>query len=188
MRRYGDAYGYYSLSCKKASGRFSRHQALNDIIWRSMSKAGIPAVKEPAGLSRTDGKRPDGMSLIPWFNGKWKSVVWDVTVVNTMAESYIATSSQLTSGVAEMADRRKTDKYAFLPSSYLFQPIAVESVGSFNQSGLDFLSELERRLQNISTDVRERDFLFQRLSVTIQRYNAVCFTDSFLSDRVLVHV
>ena len=50
--------------------------------------------KELTGLSRTDDKRPDGMPLIPWLNGK--SVVWDVTVYNTMEESYIATSSQLT--------------------------------------------------------------------------------------------
>ena len=150
-----------------------RHQTLNDIIWRSLSKAGIPAVKEPAGLSRTDGKRPDGMTLIPWLSGK--SVVWDVTVVNTMAASYIATSSQMASGVAEIADRRKTDKYSFLSSNYMFQPIAMETFGCFIKSGLDFIFELGQRLTGISHDARERDFLFQRLSVTIQRFNAVCF-------------
>ena len=32
--------------------------------------AGIPAVKEPAGLSRDDGKRPDGVTLLPWARGK----------------------------------------------------------------------------------------------------------------------
>lgn len=35
-------------------------------------------MKEPTGLSRTDGKIPGGMSLIPWLNVK--SVVWYVTV------------------------------------------------------------------------------------------------------------
>ena len=139
-----DAYGYHSPSCKMSSGCFARHQTLNDIIWLSMTTAGIPAMKEPTGLSRTDGKRPDGMSLIPWLNGK--SVLWDVTVVNTMEESYMATSPQLTAGVAEMADHRKTDKYAFLPSSYVFQPIVVETFDPFNQSGLDFITELGRRL------------------------------------------
>lgn len=181
-----DANGYHSLSCKKTSGRVIRHQTLNDIIWRSLSKAGIPAVKEPAGLSRTDGKRPDGMTLIPWFSGK--SVVWDVSVVNTMAASYIATSSQTAAGVAEIADRRKTDKYSFLSSSYLFQPIAIETFGCFNQSGLDFIFELGRRLISISDDARERDFLFQRLSVTIQRFNAVCFSSCFVSGRDSDHI
>ena len=142
-------------------------------------------MKEPTGLSRTDGKRPDGMSLIPWLSGK--SIVWDVTVINTMAESYIATSSRSTAGAAEIADRRKTDKYSSLSSFYMFQPIAVETFGPFNQSGLDFLTDLGRRLQNTSTDVRECVFLFQRLSVAIQRYNAVCFANSFVSGRVSCH-
>jgi len=38
---------------------------LNELICRSLFRAGIPATKEPTGLSRTDGKRPDGLTLIP---------------------------------------------------------------------------------------------------------------------------
>ena len=40
-----------------------------DFMWRTMSKADIPAVKEPSGLLRTDGKRPDGVALIPRKEG-----------------------------------------------------------------------------------------------------------------------
>jgi len=50
-----------------------------------MSKANIPAVKEPSGLLRTDGKRPDGVTLIPWKDGR--CVTWDVTVTDMMAQS-----------------------------------------------------------------------------------------------------
>jgi hypothetical protein len=35
---------------------------------------GVPAILEPAGVSRNDGKRPDGMCLIPWKAGKNLSV------------------------------------------------------------------------------------------------------------------
>ena len=38
----------------------------NDVVWRAMLRAQVPSCKEPAGLSRSDGKRPDGVSLIPW--------------------------------------------------------------------------------------------------------------------------
>jgi len=38
-------------------------------------------VKEPAGLSRDDGKRPDGVTLLPWAKGK--PLAWDVTVPDT---------------------------------------------------------------------------------------------------------
>ena len=45
--------------------------------WQEHASAGFPVSKEPAGLSRADWKRPDGMTLIPWQAGK--PVVWDVT-------------------------------------------------------------------------------------------------------------
>jgi len=41
------------------------HQALNDVVCRAFISAGIPASKEPAGPCTLDGKRPDGLSLIP---------------------------------------------------------------------------------------------------------------------------
>ena len=52
---------------------------MNDLLGRALSKADIPAVKEPLGLLRTDGKRPDGVTQLPWRTGK--CVTWDVTAV-----------------------------------------------------------------------------------------------------------
>ena len=59
-----NAHGLHSFACKRAPGRSVRHHALNDLIARAFAFAGIPATKEPEGLSRSDGKRPDGLSLI----------------------------------------------------------------------------------------------------------------------------
>ena len=53
-----------------------RHHALNELVARAFGSAGIPVTKEPNGLSRSDGKRPDGLSLIPWHEGK--PLCWDV--------------------------------------------------------------------------------------------------------------
>ena len=50
-----------------------------------------------------------------------------------------------------------------------FQPVAVESLGSINASGRVFLSKLGRKLADQSGDDREISFLFQRLSVLMQR-------------------
>ena len=72
--------------------------------------------------------------------------------------------------------------YSALPSDYLFQPIAFENLGPLNLSGLDFLSEVGRRLSASSQDPRETSFLFQRLSVLIQRYNSVLILESFCPD------
>ena len=47
-----------------------RHSLINGILWRAIMKAEVPACKEPVGLSRYDGTRPDGATLIPWSHGK----------------------------------------------------------------------------------------------------------------------
>jgi len=49
---------------------------------------------------------------------------------------------------------------------------------------VDFLlRDLGRRISHISGDDREVLFLFQRISVTIQRFNSVLLHDSFSVDR-----
>ena len=67
-----DAKGNSGLPCKLTAGRMPKHQALNDFIWRAFTNAGAPSTKEPSGMSRTDGKRPDGLTLIPWQEVKLK--------------------------------------------------------------------------------------------------------------------
>ena len=60
----------HSLSCKHGSGRLARHHSINDLIHRALIRANIPLIKEPKGLLRTDNKRPDGFTLIPWQAGR----------------------------------------------------------------------------------------------------------------------
>lgn len=172
-----DPGGHHGLVCKLSSGRASRHYAINDIIWRALQKADIPSSKEPLGLLRSDGKRPDGSTLVPWSAGKY--ITWDVTNVHTCAPSYIHRTSVMAGGAAELAAVRKQAKYSDLPSSHTFVPIAIESLGPINQSGFDFISEVGRRISAISGDPRERNQLFQRLSICTQQFNAVAFRGAF---------
>ena len=143
-----DVQGLHCMVCKHAPGRTVRHQVLNDTIWRAFGAAGIPATKEPAGLSRLDGKRPDGLTLIPWQGGR--PLTWDVTVVATLAESYLTTAIRGSGAVAEMAACRKIEKYTELARDYIFQPIAIENLGAFNCSALEMLSDLGRKLSSYS--------------------------------------
>ena len=78
---------------------------MNGIVWRAFTAAGVPAIKEPLGLARTDGKRPDGLWLIHWHRGK--SVIWDVTMVNALAKSYIEMTALEAEAVAGHACRGK---------------------------------------------------------------------------------
>ena len=62
-----------------------------------------------------------------------------------------------------------------------FLPLAFETLDPICSKALAFLKELGRRLTLATDDKRETVFLFQRLSVAIRRYNAVCFADTFSS-------
>ena len=63
--------------------------------------------------------------------------------------------------------------------TYVFVPIAVETMGAINSDGLEFLGDLGRRITQVTDDIRESSFLFQRLSLLIQRYNAVAIQGTF---------
>lgn len=168
-----DSLGTHGLACKRGSGRIGRHNMLNDILWRALIKANIPSIKEPTGLMRSDGKRPDGVTQIPWSEGK--CVTWDVTVTDTLAAFNLASSSAAAGNAAEAAARRKEIKYDALLARYHFVPVAMETLGPVNKRGTDFIDAVGRRLRALTGDHRERSFLWQRLSVALQQYNAVCF-------------
>jgi len=150
--------GTHGLACKRSSGRIGRHNFLNDIIWRAMNRANIPAVKEPQGLVRSDGKRPDGVTQIPWSEGK--CVSWDVTVTDTLAASNVAGSSSMAGSAAEVAAGKKLQKYSEIMSRYSFVPIAFETLGPINSAGTDFIDDIGRRTYAITGDNREKSFMW----------------------------
>ena len=98
-----------------------------------MSKADIPAVKEPSGPLRTDGKCPDGVTQLPWRTGK--CVTWNIMVIDMLASLYVSVTSPTPGAAAEAAADRKTSKYAILSQSYLFMPVAVETMERSTRQG-----------------------------------------------------
>jgi len=81
--------------------------------------------------------------------------------------------------VADQTASRKSAKYVDFTAAYIFQPIAVQNLGPINASALDFIRNLGQNISYLSGDDREAQFLFQRISVTIQRFNSVLLHDSF---------
>jgi len=158
-----DARGLHSFVCKRAPGRTARHHELNDLIARSFASAGVSVTKETVGLFRTDGKRPDGLTLIPWQSGK--SLCWDVTVTCPLATSYIEGAARLAGSTAEMAASSKEEKYTEVEARHVFQPIAMETLGVFSSSARQFGCSFGHRISSSSGEARETCFLFQRISV-----------------------
>ena len=105
-----------------------------------------------------------------------------------MADSYLQAASTGGGEVAKLAATSKIDKYSTLPTSYIFQPLAFENLGPIDANTLSFFWDLGRRISGQSGhDVMEMAFLFQRLSVTTQRFNSVLLSQSFCSSHVLDH-
>ena len=67
----------------------------------------------------------------------------------------------ITGAAAEMAASRKEDKYVDLGTHYIFEPIAVVTLGVFNASARHLLADLGRRI-SINTGERSisKDFCF----------------------------
>ena len=135
---------------------------------------------EPRGLLlllllyRSDGKRPDGVTMIPWKMGKQLS--WDVTAVDGLTPSRLNQGALCNPGTtATEAEARKNEKYRELKDNgYIFQPVALEVQGSLGESSEIFITHLCNMLCRSHDDQRVGSFSKQRISMALQIGNAAC--------------
>ena len=91
-----------------------------------MGSLDLTSMLEPCALNRTDGKRPNGVIMIPWEVGK--QLVWDGTVVDAREPSRLSQGSLFnTETTATEAEARKIEKYReLINNGYIFQPVAFD--------------------------------------------------------------
>ena len=154
-----DKFGTHGLSCLKLAGRYSRHNVLNDITKRSLATAEIPSRLEPTSLSRSDGKRPDGMTIIPWRQGR--CLVWDVTCPDTLALSHLNHAVTGPGAVASVAESKKRTRYEEISRMFHFIPIAVESLGALGSDAAAFINYFGARIKTVIQERRAFDFIMQ---------------------------
>ena len=164
-----DSQATHGLSCRYSEGRHHRHAELNQIIYRSLISARIPSRLEPSDIYRSDGRRPDGVTIVPWERGK--ALVWDATCPDTLASSYSVRASREAGAVASYAEDRKDDIYANLNPNHIFVPVVVETLGACGPKTLRFLTDLGHHLRSVTGEMNSRNYLFQRISVAIQKGN-----------------
>ena len=167
-----DSHGRHGLLCKLQAGRHPRHTQINDIVKRALTTAEFPARLEPTGLCRKDGKRPDGLTLFPFRQGK--CLLWDATCVSTLAETYINQTSETPGTAAEKAEKAKIALYQELVKDYIFTPIAVETFGSWGSESHKLVKEIRKKVMEETGEKRSSFYLFQNISIAIQRGNASC--------------
>ena len=178
-----DALATHGLSCRFSAGRHPRHRSVNNLLKQAFGSAGIPAVTEPPGLSRSDGKRPDGMTLVPWLRGQ--ALVWDYTCVDTMAPTHKREASTVAGCAAQKAFNKKEWKYREISKNFVFIPVAMETFGAWAEDSLAFVMQLGNRIAKATSEVRSATFLLQRISIAVQKANSISVLSTLPSTREL---
>ena len=166
-----DEFGYHLLSCRFNEGRLPRHTAINNIICRVLKASDTPATLEPLGLNRENGLRPDGVTINPFSRDKPLS--WDATCVNTFAESSVYGNALEAGHAAAKAEAAKRVKYGFMANSYRFEPIAIDTLGAYGPTTKNIIREIGKLITDKTGETRETQWLKQRLSIAVQRGNAL---------------
>jgi len=165
-----DQYGVHVLSCRRSAGRHSRHSAVNDLITRALTAAEIPARLEPSCLLRNDGKRPDGLTLVPWSHGR--CLVWDFTCPE---HGHKPPASSVNFCLHSRRWRRGPQtseipcRYTPLCDQYCFIPLAVETLGALGEEAATFFRDIGRRIA-VATGEPRSTLLLKR----VNRYK-VCY-------------
>ncbi|CAK9292669.1 unnamed protein product, partial [Gordionus sp. m RMFG-2023] len=121
---------------------------------------------EPFGLFRSDGKRPDGISLIPWKRGQF--LVWDYSCIDPLAPS-----NQTVNILDERKETLKISKYSEISQEYIFIPIISTTLTTFGKYALSFFKKLGSHIRQLTGEPREGFFLRQRLAMAIHKANYI---------------
>ena len=106
-------------------------------------------------------------------------MICDVTVVDTVASSNVMMTSNKYGAAADQAESNKHNHYIDLKQNYIFTPLAFESLGSVGPETELFLKKLGKLMKRNSGEPRSLDYLVQRISIAIQRGNAICIRNTY---------
>ena len=77
--------------------------------------------------------------------------------------------------VAKRAAAIKTNKCSDITFTHIFYVISIETAGSWDVQEVELMEEIGRRTTAATNDQNETMYLFQRISMAIQRGNALSF-------------
>ena len=68
------------------------------------------------------------------------------------------------------------DKYSNLSEFYHFVPVGVETYGAYGPQGIKLVKQIGKKIQDATGKKLSTIYLFQRISIAIQKGNAYCVT------------
>jgi hypothetical protein len=83
----------------------------------------------------------------------------------------------------------KHSKYSsIISSNYVFKGLAFETLGPWCKEAIDFINVIGNRLIAESGDSKSKKFLFERISLAIQRGNAASIRGTFPDSAILSEI
>jgi len=147
-----DARGVHSFVCKKTPGRTTRHHTLNDLIARGFASAGFPCQQG------ANGTVPDRRKAT-WWSYTYPMAEWQGTTLgrhtNLSVSRFVRSWSRSWGRFSGRACRCPQGGQNSIDGRYLFEPIAIETLGVYNTSARQLLSDLGRKISQSSGEVRE---------------------------------
>ena len=64
----------------------------------------------------------------------------------------------------------------------MFIPVAIETDGPWNVEARELIQEIERRITLINEESCETEYLFQRISIAIQKANHLAYQSTFQTE------
>jgi len=137
-------------------------ETINYVMWHALHRAGVLSTREPADRFRTDSRRPDEATLVPWSGG-----LGDYncsSYISSPVASVQAANSKLTKNMAGYLPHTSSSHWPSRPRDHSTpQPLILLMRSSIVSQ------------PSVEGDRCQTTLLFQHLSITIQEYNLVTF-------------
>ena len=130
-----------------------------------------PLTVEPTGLSRSDGKRPDGVTIASCMEDRPHACM-GCFLHRHICHISPSTDCHRGKSCAGLTEQRKRNKYESLARTNNFIPVVVETSGAFGTEALDLFAEIGRRIHAITHEAKSRAILIQQMFVALQCGNA----------------
>jgi hypothetical protein len=172
---HNDVFGDHAIACATDAERIARHDHLRDVLFQAAQTAALAPVRERRDLFPYDNERPADVYIPMWTQGR--DAALDVTVISPLQAAEVRRAAANAGAALETAVRQKMTKSydKCRQAGVEFIPLAVETLGGWDQDAISNIRKLGHHLARHSStdDSSTIRHLFQRLSIFLQRGNAI---------------
>ena len=134
------------------------------------------SVLELLGLAPDDGKRPDGVTVLPFE--RCLPMAWDATITHTCSSSNLHETAVLAGAGAAAAKVRKEAKYSSLADRVQFRDVEIETIGAFGPSAHRLVDEIAGRIESRTGVAGARVILYRHIAAAVQTGNYACIMEA----------